>query len=396
MKSAVIHHLQNISRVSIGMLVGLFVLVTAHHGFAQTQSPPKAMAFQQALPGYTYQFPKDHASHPAFKTEWWYYTGHLRADDDANRTFGYELTFFRSGTGLPKREGSPWQADTFHLVHFAITDDTNQDFYHTAKLNRSGPGGRNGQRAGARTNTYHVWNEDWFVRQNDDGQHVLSAQTPEFALSLTLSPSKPPVIHGTGGVSQKADCIGCASHYYSYTRSASQGRLRLGQQTFTVLGESWMDHEFGSNQLQPEQTGWDWFSLQLADNTELMLYVLRRKDGTVDPNSSGTWVDSSGRSTHLTLDDFTIDVLDYWVSADSNGRYPSRWKLSLPKKVTGQPVELFVTPVVSNQELTDPRGSGLSYWEGRCRVTGKSGELPLSGNAYVEMTGYSSAFKQKI
>ncbi len=349
-------------------------------------------AFKLALPGYQYQFPQDHASHPAYKTEWWYYTGHLQDVSNANKRFGYELTFFRSATGLPKRNQSAWQANEFHLVHFAITDEAGQQFHHTAKLNRGVPGGISGKRAGASSSTYHVWNENWAVKQNKHGEHELHAVTPDMSLTLVLSPSKPAVIHGQNGVSQKADCMGCASHYYSYTRMLSKGAVRLNNTTTNVIGQSWMDHEFGSNQLQPKQIGWDWFSVQLDNNIELMLYVLRRKDGTLDPNSSGTWISATGRSEHLNLADFTIDVKQYWQSTQSKGRYPSQWQIQVP----GKNLTLSITPVLANQELTDPRGGELSYWEGRSTVAGTIKNKSVTGNAYVEMTGYANAFKHKI
>lgn len=348
------------------------------------------VTFKQALPGYSYSFPADHASHPEFKTEWWYYTGHLFGKN--NKAFGYELTFFRSATGLPKKAGSNWQADNFYLVHFAITDETGKRFYHTAKLNRGAPGGMHGKRAGAKTDNYEVWNEHWLVRLDEEGRHQLYAEAPEFALKLTLDELKPPAIHGYNGISQKADCVGCASHYYSLTRMPSKGHLRIGNSVYEVTGQSWMDHEFGSNQLQPEQTGWDWFSIQLANNEELMLYHLRRDDGTLDRNSSGSWVNPSVKVSHLDVNDAKVTVLEHWTSPHSGGRYPSKWRIMLPSKQ----LDITVTPVLADQELTDPRGSDLSYWEGRCKVRGTINGSPITGNAYVEMTGYANAFKQKI
>lgn len=369
-----------------------------HSGRKQTDE-----GFELALPGYVYHFPEDHASHPSFKTEWWYYTGHLHTVDDdsldVRHHFGYELTFFRIGQSPLKKPEADiisndfWKSDTYYMAHFALTDETGQRFFHTQRFNRNTP-----FRAGADASSYHVWNEDWKARAQSNNVHEIQASHQKglkqgFSLNLSLNEGKGPVIHGEKGVSQKADCHGCASHYYSLTRMPSKGVITLGDKTYAVEGSSWMDHEFGSNQLQKNQVGWDWFSLQLSDGYELMLYQMRLREGGNDPNSSGTWVDPSGQSTHISLSQMNIEPLNTWVSPHTKGQYPSGWRIYDTQKN----IDVTVTPVLSDQELVPEFAAyGVAYWEGRCKVSGFHNGTKVSGEAYVELTGYDKPFTQKL
>ncbi|WP_303672826.1 lipocalin-like domain-containing protein [Vampirovibrio chlorellavorus] len=345
---------------------------------------PLALAFQYkaALPGYQYQFPRDHASHEAYKTEWWYYTGHLQTQ--SGKRYGYELTFFRIGNDpqIRSESSSPWNTNNLYATHFALSDENQKTFHYYEKLNRAGL-----NQAGARSDSYYVWNELWWAELL--GQHmVLRASSPDGKQEahLLLTSLKPPIIHGQGGVSQKAACVGCASHYYSLTRLKTEGLLFIDGKAEPVTGLSWMDHEFGSNQLSREQTGWDWFSIQLNDNTELMLYLLRREDGSIEPNSSGTVVDAQGHSRHLTLNEFkVIETGQYWTSPASKGTYPVGWRIEVPS----EKLALKVTPSFDHQELYTAGSTKVAYWEGSSSVSGSRAGKPLQGQAYVEMTGYA-------
>jgi predicted secreted hydrolase len=346
---------------------------------------PLALAFQYkaALPGYQYHFPQDHAAHTAYKTEWWYYTGHLQTAE--GKHYGYELTFFRIGND-PKRvtnTNNPWNTNNLYAAHFALSDEQGQQFHFSEKLNRPGL-----NVAGARTDAYYVWNELWLAEQLGN-QMILRANSPDGKqeIHLLLTSEKPPVIHGQNGVSQKADCVGCASHYYSLTRLKTEGMILLDGKAYPVTGLSWMDHEFGSNQLAKSQKGWDWFSIQLNNNTELMLYLLRQENGQIDPNSSGTWVDASGHSRHLPLSAFSVKPSGAsWTSPASKGIYPMGWTVTVPS----EQLALTITPAFNNQELFTPGSTGVSYWEGSSRVSGTQQGRPIAGQAYVEMTGYAA------
>ena len=342
--------------------------------------------FQPATAGYQYTFPRDHGSHPTYRTEWWYYTGHLHAKD--GRSFGFELTFFRRGippedvTTLP----SKWSVKDLYLAHFAVTDINGKRFHFSEKLSREGLG-----KAGADESKLRVWIDDWRADAATDvsGVHTLIARDGAHDLSLTLQPAKPLVAHGAAGISKKGKEVGQASHYYSFTRLETSGKLMIDGESFDVTGLSWMDHEFGSGDLGADQVGWDWFSIQLEDNTELMLYRMRLKDGSSDLASSGTVVLSDGRSRHMDVADFQIESSGTWTSAESNATYPSRWQLTFPSL----DVRLDVVPLLADQELRTSRSSRVSYWEGAVAVTGTRQGKPIKGQGYVELTGYAERLK---
>jgi predicted secreted hydrolase len=356
-----------------------------------------ASSFRLALPGYKFQFPRDHGSHPAFQTEWWYYTGHLQSA--SGQRFGYQLTFFRNAL-IPStgKRTSRWATRDIILGHLAITDVTGKKFYFSDRLSR-GAAGLAEAEAGAPGKLPRIWLHDWTLKYSGprgDTQHV-RASAPNYskagattiALDLTQRALKAPAIHGTNGVSQKSAGRGRASHYYSFTRLASSGTLRIGNQKFAVRGQSWFDHEFGSSQLAKNQIGWDWFSLQFDDGRELMLYQLRLRPKGVDPYSSGTLVEKNGRTRHLKVNQFQIQPLATWRSPHSGGDYPVRWRIVLPR----ENLQLEVGPSLLDQELNTTRSTNISYWEGSIEVTGTQRGKPIRGQGYVELTGYARAFQ---
>jgi len=347
---------------------------------------PSPTPFHQATAGYLYSFPRDHGSHPAYKTEWWYYTGHLRSK--TGRSFGFELTFFRRA--MPPNDiktlPSKWSINHVYLAHFAVTDITGKGFHFSEILSREGLG-----KAGADESRLHVWIDDWRAEAATDqtGIHTLTAHDKTHALTLTLQPAKPLVTHGTDGISRKEAGTDHASHYLSFTRLTTAGRLTINGEQFDVTGTSWMDHEFGSSDLGKDQVGWDWFSIQLEDHTELMLYRMRRKDGSSDLASSGTIVEEDGRTRHLAVTDFQIESTATWTSPTSKATYPSQWRLTLPS----HNLELDVTPLLADQELRTSRSTKVTYWEGAVTVTGTKQGRPVKGHGYVELTGYVERVK---
>jgi predicted secreted hydrolase len=176
------------------------------------------------------------------------------------------------------------------------------------------------------------------------------------------------------------------------TRLNTEGQLFVGDKPMEVKGLSWMDHEFGSNQLTAEQSGWDWYSLQLDDNRELMLYVLRRTDGTYEPASSGTLVDAHGNAQHIKLDQFKVTTSGSWHSAKSGASYPMGWHISVPSA----DIDVTLSPNLQDQELRTGRSTGVTYWEGAVTIGGKANGKPVTGEGYVEMTGYGEKFKKNI
>ena len=348
-----------------------------------------AHAFDMATPGYQYRFPHDHGAHERFRTEWWYYTGHVVAAD--GHRFGFELTFFRRGMPPDQVQTLPsrWSIQQLYLAHFALTDLDAGRFYYADKVSREGLG-----KAGAETDRLHVWVDRWSLLTNDPAasSHQLQAATDSVAINLTVIPQKPPVIHGHDGLSRKGADPGQASHYYSLTHLATEGQIRVGTETFAVTGLSWMDHEFGSADLGQNVVGWDWFSLQLSDSTELMWYSLRRADGSSDPVSSGTLVLADGRAHALDAQDLSIEPLAHWTSPRSNGRYPQRWRLT--SATMG--LDVTVESLFADQELDTARSTGVTYWEGAVSVSGQVRGAPVTGRGYVEMTGYAERFTPKL
>jgi predicted secreted hydrolase len=341
--------------------------------------------FRLALPGWKFVFPRDHAAHPEFKTEWWYYTGHLTSDQ--GEPFSYQLTFFRVGVRRPDPEArSAWSLNTLYFAHLALTDINGIKFTFYEKAGRGALG-----MSGAASDHYQVWIDDWQASLEGEVHH-LQAAADKVALDLHLTPEKPPVIHGEDGISQKAAGLGNASHYYSLTRLGTAGKLTYQDRTFHVQGISWMDHEFSSSQLAPYQAGWDWFSLQLDDGHDLMIYVLRHQDGSPDPFSSGTLVDPEGKSRHLLLADFAIQPLASWKSPRSGIVYPAAWKISLPQD--GYNLELH--PTIPNQELVTSQSTQITYWEGSVRISGTRNGQPVHGRGYVELTGYAEKLGGKF
>lgn len=341
---------------------------------AQAQSD----GWQRATTGYQFQFPRDHASHPDYKLEWWYYTGNLSAPD--GRAFGYQITFFRIGVERTPINPSRWAVRDVFMAHFAVTDIARGGFQFAERLNRAGIGW-----AGAAVDQYRVWNEGWEARLNPDGKHRLHASQADMAIDLRLDPGKPPVDQGTDGLNQKGSAEGNASHYYSLTRMPTAGTLTLDGNAIEVHGLSWMDHEFGTSFLEGGQLGWNWFALQLDDETELMLYEFRRSDGKRDAHSSGSLIGQLGRRAPLRPPDFTMVPIERWTSPQSRATYPVGWTLSIPS----QDLDLRLRAAVPQQELVTARSAGVTYWEGAVLVEGTRGGRPVRGRGYLEMTGYA-------
>jgi predicted secreted hydrolase len=334
-----------------------------------------AQEYKLATPGYRFEFPRDFFNHEQYQTEWWYYTGNLRAQD--GRRCGFELTFFRQGVSRIANP-DPWHVDDLWMAHLALSDINGQHFYHQERLNRAGPG-----IAGADAASGVVWNGNWqahIAAQEED----LRGIGQNFGLTLKLVPMKPPVIQGQNGVSQKAAGVGHASHYYSLTRLLSTGSIQVENATYQVVGTSWMDHEFFTGPMAENESGWDWLSVQFDDGSDLMLYRMRHIDGGVDPYSCGSYVDARGNSRFLSSQDFVMTpATEKWTSPLTKAAYPLHWRVSIPT----YNLSLDVTSPLRAQEMTGKFGP--SYWEGAVDVVGARAQSAVRGVGYLEMTGYA-------
>ncbi len=343
---------------------------------AMLESPP-AEGFARADSPRIFSFPEDFGPHSNFQTEWWYYTGNLETED--GRHFGYQLTFFRRALlpedQLPQRQ-SQWAGQHIYMAHFALTDTQAGQHYASERFSRGEPG-----LAGAQSQPFEVWLEDWRIEQTDSRQFTLFAQAENAKIQLTLEDHKAPILHGDAGLSQKGPEAGNASYYFSQTRLSSQGSISVDGESYAVKGLSWMDHEFSTSALSTGQIGWDWFSIQLDDGRELMLFQLRRSDGLPDPYSSATLIEVDGSTQHFTAEDFTLTELDHWQSPRSEARYPIGWRI----EIAALDLHLETHALLPDQELE----LSFTYWEGAAEIRGNQGSQMLSGMGYIEMTGYA-------
>lgn len=341
----------------------------------------QAAAWRSAEPGYVFRFPDVHASHPDYALEWWYYTGNLESRD--GRRFGYQVTFFRVGVDPAPAARSRWAVRDVFMAHVAVSDPGSRRFRFDERVSRAGPG-----LAGALTDRYRVWIEDWSANLDSSGRHVLAAAGRTAGVELVLDEGEPPVINGVAGISRKGPRPGNASHYYSLMRMPTRGTLTIAGERIEVTGTSWMDHEFGTSFLEPDQQGWDWLSAQLDDGSELMIYRLRTGRGGLDPHSSGTYVGPDGRSVHLTASDFVFAPHGReFVSRVSGARYPIAWRAQVP----ALGLELTVSTPLEDQELRAGASTGVNYWEGAIDVSGSRHGRPVTGRGYLEMTGYAGS-----
>jgi predicted secreted hydrolase len=352
--------------------------------------------YAQALTPRALAFPADEGPHPDYRQEWWYLTGNLAAAD--GERFGFELTIFRfalapalhqrpSVSAASGGERSPWRTRQIYLAHFAVTDVARHRFRFAVRLARGALG-----LAGAQADPFRVWVENWRIGESATGRTAaieprsaealwqVRAGGAGYDLALTARPLMPPVLNGEHGLSRKSAAPGDATYYYSMPRIAVAGTLTRGGRALPVRGLAWLDREWGSGGLGPQETGWDWFGLQLGDGSCLMFYSLRDRGGIQDPYSAGTWVDAQGHARPLSTAAVRVTALTHWTDA-TGVRYPSRWRLLVPELA----LDLTVSPVLADQELmTSPR-----YWEGAVQVTGTRGNRKVGGEGYVELVGYA-------
>ena len=337
--------------------------------------------FDQALGPREWNFPRDHGRHDGFKTEWWYFTGNL--NDPGGRPFGYQLTFFRTAfVARAATRPSPWAMKDLYFAHAAISDVGGRNFVFKDRLERGRPG-----LAWASDNHLDVQLLDWTAKL-DTKSIALRASETGFAIDLKLEDGRGPVLQGPGGVNLKGREPGQASYYYSMTRLKTSGSLTVGGQKFSVTGQSWMDHEFSSNSLSPDQTGWDWMGLQLSDGSDLMIYRLRGKSAGSD-YLSGTRITPDARPHYLSASDISLTPSEPWSSPASGGAYPQSWTV----KCAGLP-DLTVRSAFPGQELITSTSTKVTYFEGAASVTDAAGKP--AGAGYLEMTGYANSLGGKF
>jgi predicted secreted hydrolase len=326
-------------------------------------------AYSKATKIINFDFPKDHGAHEDFKTEWWYFTGNLKSQ---NKNFGYQFTIFRNNIAPELDPQNAWETKNIYMGHMGLSDLTEKRFYSFERFERASL-----NLAGTQADPFKIWLNHWYIKSSSKELFPLEISVMEDGVGykLKITPLKEKVLQGDKGLSQKSKELGNASYYYSYTRLETTGEIFIKDKSFKVSGLSWMDREWSTSALGKDQVGWDWFSLQLDDKTEVMIYQLRNKDGSIDEYSSGSFIDQNGTKTKLSYKDFKLKILEFWTSSDSEHKFPIKWSLELPK---------YESKLVIETDLKEQMHNfSIPYWEGAVRVSGSK-----TGLGYLEMTGY--------
>lgn len=378
-------------------LVVTVALVAGHCLRAQplTVVPVDADGFRIAAPGYEFLFPRDHGSHPDFRIEWWYLTGHFQSKTDSEDKFGFQATFFRvarkKAGDAGQQEGAE-QTDQLFLSHMALVDKRTGEFIHEERFQRDN------WDAMAKIGDLDVRNGNWsLIRDPSRGQaeamRLTGSVLTDARWTFDLVPVKPRVIFGEEGVSRKGDAESAASLYITFPRLKLDGSFDWKNQSLTVTGEAWMDHEISSSQLGKDQQGWDWASIQLNDGREIMMYLMRRESGEYDRWSKLYWIDEDSRLTTQAVDEFQWTASRSWTSSHTGAGYPQDFELRLIDPVTRRQTVLRLKPVTPDQEIVGKIG-GVNYWEGACDVLNEDGKTV--GQAYVELAGYDGQLSDRL
>jgi predicted secreted hydrolase len=317
-------------------------------------------------------FPRDHAAHPAYRTEWWYLTGWLK--DSGGDPIGFQVTFFRSRPAVDQDNPSAFAAKQVVMAHAALSDPRRGRLIHDQRVSRLGFG-----RAAASDSTLDLTLDDWRWQGNADGGFVIQVPARGFTLTLSAAPTQTILVEGPNGVSAKGG--EAASRYYSEPHMAITAQLD-GR---TLTGEAWFDHEWSSTLLPDGAVGWDWAALDLDDGASLMAFRIRDAGGKT-LWTGGTWRDS-GRSREgppLFLGDDAVQFTPRrrWHSPQSGADYPVETDLAV---TLGGEKRLFtLRPLLDDQELDSRLAGGPIYWEGAVSCE--------QGRGYLELTGYDRPF----
>jgi predicted secreted hydrolase len=344
------------------LVVGFFLVLPS---IARAESSQPSLTF--AKPGYEWSFPRDHGPHPAYQTEWWYFTGQLYSESAVpfvgKPLYGFQLTFFR------RSQTNTSGVTSEFLAHAAITDLKSGETHHASRTG----GGLLGV-AGACEGGLEVWSGDWSAEVIGDVP-VLRFDIPDRKTGVRLVGENgfSPWLQGERGFSKKGSCDACASQYYSVPRLQFKGEVRVGDTAVKVRGLGWMDHEFMTNSLQEDQVGWDWLGLMLKDGRSLTVFRLRDARGNASFMSATLLKD--GLSIPIPASELTFAPIEAPVAG---GVYPLRWLVQIPS----QNVDASVVARAPQCEVGGGDGSAPRYWEGPVATADESAV------GYLEMTGY--------
>jgi predicted secreted hydrolase len=345
---------------------------------------PLLVAFPRAASGVAYPavtsgtslvFPRDHGSHPDFRTEWWYLTGIVRAATGAD--FGVQLTFFRSRPGIAEASGSRFAPRQLLFAHAALALPQQSRLVIDQRAARAGLG-----LAEAAEGTTDVRIDDWSLALKDD-VYTATVAGRAFTLELAFRATQPPLLQGEAGVSRKGPSPAQASYYYSVPQLDVAGTIVIDRQTLRVTGKAWLDHEWSSEYLAAGARGWDWTGVNFDDGGALMAFRIRARDGSV-LWAGGSHRDAAGRRTTFAPDDVRFDPLRDWRSPRTGVTYPVAFR------VTAGGLRVTLEPLFDDQELDARASVGTVYWEGAVRA--RNAERAI-GAGYLELTGYGEPLK---
>jgi predicted secreted hydrolase len=365
-------HLPNLSALSA--LSAASALLTRRTALLMgTLAAPMA---SHALPAKTLMFPRDHGSHPDFRTEWWYVTGAVQAGE---RAFGFQVTFFRSRVEATQGMQSKFAAKQLVFAHAAITDVQGKQLLHDQRIAREGF-----DVVQAGTADTHVKLKDWSIARQSSGLYKALASGPDFKIDLQLQPTQALLLQGDKGLSRKGPQASQASYYYSQPQLAATGTLTLRGKPLAVQGKAWLDHEWSQALMHPQATGWDWIGINLLDGSSLTAFQLR------DATGKALWDGGSFRSASGVVYPFSRGEVLFkkqrqWKSSKSQTTYPVEWMVRTPADY------YTVRALVDNQELDSRASTGAIYWEGLCELIDSNSRIV--GRGYLEMTGYAKPLR---
>ncbi len=317
------------------------------------------------------RFPQDETAHRNL-TEWWYYTGHMNAEipGGISHHYGFELVVFQAlRSNLPP----------VYAAHFAISDITRGEFHYDQR-SETEPGASISNGASTGGIAVHVGN--WSISGLNGLDHLTASMT-NYAIQVNLRGLKPSILHNGNGLITYG--LAGFSYYYSRTRMALSGTLIDHNQPVQVTGLAWMDHQWG-NFLALGGGGWDWYSIQLNNDTEMMLYVIRDAQGRM-LSTYVSFIDSNAVDHLLPANALKISILNHWRSPVTGANYPSGWGLQIDDPQLR--ASLTLLPELKDQELVAYQSTGNSYWEGAVSIHGQSAGIAVNGEGYVELTGYA-------
>jgi predicted secreted hydrolase len=326
-------------------------------------------------PGRALGFPRDHGSHPEYRTEWWYVTGWVA--DAAGSAYGVQVTFFRNRSRIAESNPSAFAPRQLLFAHAAVADPRRGRLHHDQRAARAGFG-----LAGADVSSTRAWIDDWSLSLVD-GHYVATTAALDFALDLRFAPTQPLLLHGDAGYSRKGAAAVQASYYYSQPQLAATGTVSIAGRRVAVAGTAWLDHEWSSEVMAPEATGWDWTGINLADGGALMAFRMRDKSGAT-LWAGGTLRGSDARTRVLAPGDVRFVPLRSWRSPRTDIGYP------VAMSVRAGGIEITLDPLFDDQELDSRASTGTLYWEGAVRAISSGSE---AGRGYLELTGYGAPLR---